>query len=330
MPRPPATSVPSALGLARQEERLYRLVQPFSQRPVEDVAPALAIAVEDLRRRLEPLIAAELVALEGDVLVVRRPGEAVVKVLARQAAAAAAVGEQLDGVLAAVPFLAAAASRPDDGEVADVDRIEGEVSSGGNPLELLSSLVANSRGDLMWLRPDAWQLPRESSMAQVIAQAVAAGRRSRAIYPARAMQEAPDVLLARARAGEQVRLISHLPTRMIVIGATHAVLPEPLGYADEPRLLVRQPALVAALGLWFQALWEQASPVPELDLGNARPDLRRFLLEQMALGAKDEQIARNLGIGLRTVRRRVADLMVELGVDTRFQAGVEVVRRGWI
>lgn len=330
MPRPPATSVPSALGLARQEERLYRLLQPFSRRPLDEVAPALAMAVDELRERLGPLLDAELVAIDDGVLVVRRHSEAVVKVLERQAATVAGVGEQLDGLLAAVPFLAAAASRPADDEVADIDRIDGEVSSGGNPLALLSALVSNSRGDLMWLRPDAWQLPRESAMARVIADAVAAGRRSRAIYPARALQDAPDVLLARARAGEQVRLISHLPTRMIVIGTTHAVLPEPLGYADEPRLLVRQPALVAALGLWFQSMWEQASPVPQLDLGNARPDLRRFLLEQLTAGAKDEQIARNLGISLRTARRRVADLMTELGVDTRFQAGVEAVRRGWL
>jgi DNA-binding NarL/FixJ family response regulator len=47
-------------------------------------------------------------------------------------------------------------------------------------------------------------------------------------------------------------------------------------------------------------------------------------------GATDEVIARKLGIGLRTVRRRIASLMTELGVDTRFQAGVEAVRRGWL
>ena len=51
-----------------------------------------------------------------------------------------------------------------------------------------------------------------------------------------------------------------------------------------------------------------------------------FLLQQLAAGAKDEQIARTLGLSLRTVRRRVADLMIELGADTRFQAGVEAVR----
>ena len=164
----------------------------------------------------------------------------------------------------------------------------------------------------------------------MVASAIASGRRSRAIYPVRALQEARDVLLARARAGEKVRVIADLPTRMFVLGSTHAVVPEPLGMADEPRILVRQRGLVEALTMLFELMWERAAPVPDMDFGDARPDLRRFLLQQLAAGAKDEQIARTLGLSLRTVRRRVADLLIELGVDNRFQAGVEAVRRGWL
>jgi DNA-binding NarL/FixJ family response regulator len=57
---------------------------------------------------------------------------------------------------------------------------------------------------------------------------------------------------------------------------------------------------------------------------------RALLVDQLASGAKDEQIARALGLSLRTVRRRVAQLLDELGAGSRFQAGVEAVRRGWI
>ena len=229
-----------------------------------------------------------------------------------------------------MPLLAAAATRPSTGEVDDVHPIDGEVSSGGNALRLLSNLIVESRGDLLWLRPDAWRMPREAAMVEVIKD----GHRLRAAVagdlPVVALREAPDVLRARAQAGEQIRLLPELPTRLIVIGTTHAVVPEPLGYADEPRLLVRQGALVEALILLFEELWSRAAPVPELDLGEARPDLRRFLLQLLAAGQKDEQIARALGMSLRTVRRRIADLMTELGADSRFQAGVEAVRRGWI
>ena len=99
----------------------------------------------------------------------------------------------------------------------------------------------------------------------------------------------------------------------------------------EPRSLVRQPGLVQALTLWFEALWERASPLPdESRPRETRAELQRFLLSQLAQGSKDEQIARTLGLSLRTVRRRIAGLMTELGADSRFQAGVEAARRGWL
>ena len=47
-------------------------------------------------------------------------------------------------------------------------------------------------------------------------------------------------------------------------------------------------------------------------------------------GAKDEAIARELGIGVRTLRRRMSHLMGLLDAETRFQAGMQAVRRGWV
>ncbi|WP_457206530.1 DNA-binding response regulator, partial [Nocardioides sp. P5_C9_2] len=219
---------------------------------------------------------------------------------------------------------------PDERDLAEVRPLDGELSSGGNPLELIGQMLRTSRGDMLWLRPDAWAMPRESAVSRLLAEAMSTGRRSRAIYPIRALSEAPESLRTRARLGEQVRVISEVPTRMFILGDAHAVLPEPLGFADEPRVHVRQRSVVAALTLWFDSLWARASPVPELDGGSARPDLRRFLLEQLVAGATDEMISRKLGLSLRTVRRRIAALMSDLGVDTRFQAGVEASRRGWI
>ena len=144
----------------------------------------------------------------------------------------------------------------------DLGALDGELSAGGNALQLLTDLIESSKGDLLWWRPDAWLLPRESAISVVVGRAVASGRLSRAIYPLRALHEAPDVLQARARQGEQVRVIDEMPTRLLVIRGTHAILPEPLGFADEPRLLVRQSAIVGALTLLFEAYWDQATPCP--------------------------------------------------------------------
>ena len=41
-----------------------------------------------------------------------------------------------------------------------------------------------------------------------------------------------------------------------------------------------------------------------------------------------DAIARALGVSLRTVRRRVAALMEECGVETRFQLAVKLTERG--
>ena len=83
---------------------------------------------------------------------------------------------------------------------------------------LLQLMMRTSRGDMLWLRPDAWAMPRESRVSEMLAEAMATGRRSRAIYPARALTEAPDALRVRAGLGEQVRILSEVPTRLFIFG----------------------------------------------------------------------------------------------------------------
>jgi DNA-binding CsgD family transcriptional regulator len=324
------TSVLSALGVDRAQERLYFRLRPVSGHTLEGVASMLQTGVDRLLSDAAPLRELGLVLVEEGRLQVPPLHEAVAALVSQEAVIAEVAARRLGDLAEAVPHLVAASTRPSPEDVGEVLPLDGELSSGGNPLQLLTEMIESSRGDMLWLRPDAWRMPRESAVAQVLAEAMASGRRSRAIYPARALQEAPEALLTRARAGEQIRVISDLSTRMFILGDAHAVMPEPLGFADEPRVHVRQRSIVAALTMWFEALWDAATPVPQLDLGEPRPDLRKFLLEQLAQGATDEQIAPKLGISLRTVRRRVSSIMIELGADTRFQAGVEAVRRGWI
>ena len=330
MARQSPSSVLTALGFAPGVDQTYQRVLNHSGRELGWVAAALLRSPEEFLRDVEPLVEFGIVRIEDGRVYVDTPAEALARIVAVNAEEAAVAGHRLQQVTAAIPFLTAAAARPGPGDVRDLQPLEGEITSGGEPAQLIAALVSESKGDLLWLRPDQWRLPREDRMLPIIADLVAGGRRSRAIYPVRALHEAPDTLVARAEVGEQIRVLPDLPTRMFIIGTTHAVLPEPLGFADEPRSLVRQRGLVEALTLLFELLWERAAAVPSLDRGEARPDLRRFLLQQLAAGAQDEQIARTLGISLRTVRRRVAAVLTELGADSRFQAGVEAARRGWL
>ena len=324
------SSVLSSLGLDRASEHLYFRLVPVSGHTVVGVARLVQAPPDQLLRDLVPLAERGLVVLSEDRLLVPPLAEALSELVLRESLRAASAAAKLGELARAVPHLVASATRPDEGDLTDIRPLDGELSSGGDPLELLHLMLRSSRGDMLWLRPDAWAMPRESRVSELLAEAMASGRRSRAIYPVRALSEAPEALRTRARLGERVRVISEVPTRMFIFGDAHAVLPEPLGFTDEPRVHVRQRSVVAALTLWFELLWSHAAPVPELETGKGRPDERRFLLDQLMAGVTDEVIARKLGIGLRTVRRRVAELMTELGVDTRFQAGVEAVRRGWL
>ena len=54
------------------------------------------------------------------------------------------------------------------------------------------------------------------------------------------------------------------------------------------------------------------------------------LLDALASGAKDEAAARELGLSLRTYRRRVAELMAAVGASSRFQAGLRARELGLV
>jgi DNA-binding CsgD family transcriptional regulator len=330
MPRSEPPTVLTALGFPPSLDRTYQRLRPQSGRDLARVAASMLRSPEELLDELAPLVGAGIVRLEGEDLVVAPPSEALRIMVAVQSVYAEDAHRRLDGIRDAIGLLASDEARPVPGDVETSVPLEGEVATGGDIFELVRSLVLRSKGDLLWLRPDQWRGPREARMTAMVAEAIAGGGRgSRAIYPLRAVHDAPQALAARLAVGEQIRVLPDLPSRLLVIGDSHAVLPEPLGYADVPLSIIRQRGVVEAMTQWFELLWERAV-VPPLDAATRPLDLRGFLLQQLAAGAHDEQIARVLGLSLRTVRRRVADLMSELGADSRFQAGVEAARRGWL
>ncbi|MFC7493128.1 MULTISPECIES: LuxR C-terminal-related transcriptional regulator [unclassified Nocardioides] len=327
MPR--STTLLAALGHPVELDRLYQRLRPQSGRTLDRVAADMLRSRTELLAEVAPLIEAGVVRVDDTRLVVATPVEVLRGVVEAQAAYAGRAQRLLAGVGPAIEVLAAEQHLSSSDAI--TEPVRGEIWVGGDVFGRVRSLVldAGAGGDLAWLRPDQWRGPREDRMIDLVAEVVATGCRSRAIYPVRALHDAPEVLSARVAAGEQIRVLPDLPTRMLIVGDTHAVLPEPLGVADLPLSVVRQRGVVESMRMWFEELWGRAA-VPVLEGAEPRVDLRRFLLEQLAAGAHDEQIARKLGLSLRTVRRRVAAMMTELGADSRFQAGVEAARRGWL
>ena len=127
-------------------------------------------------------------------------------------------------------------------------------------------------------------------------------------------------------AGERQRVLHGVPSEYAVYGETAVVAVGRWGDVTADYVVVRDPMLIQLFISLFDRMWEQSSPMPTARGTDEGED--GHLLELLSRGLKDEAIARYLGWSLRTVRRRVARLMTDLGARTRFQLGAEAVRAG--
>jgi len=319
----------AAIGLSGAEESLYRALLRTASLTVDVAASVVGDDPQPIAEVVDRLVGAGLVLRDAGELVAAPPEEALQRLLEDEQRRLQAQREQLATVQGLVPALEAEhrGTRGPFGEPVHIDAIPS-----AEVVPVLQALVRESTGDLLWMRPDQWRLPDGRSTDPWVERVLREGRRSRVIYPARVLEESPLSVRRRADLGEHVRILGSVPGRLAVLGDTAALVPRRFDLADDTVMVVRQPALVESLTLLFDALWERALIVPGIggDEEAERESARRLILDQMARGAKDQQIARTLGLSLRTVRRRVADLMDELDAGSRFQAGVEAVRRGWL
>jgi sugar-specific transcriptional regulator TrmB len=131
--------------------------------------------------------------------------------------------------------------------------------------------------------------------------------------------------------GEQVRVAPALPTQMLIADDSMALLP--MHSENDGRefgaLLIHPSGLLNLVTAIFEEFWASATPVVPDD-EREHPDVDGDLLRLLLLGVTDAAAATQLGISLRTVQRRVADLMETAGVTTRMQLGAEAVRRAWV
>ena len=157
---------------------------------------------------------------------------------------------------------------------------------------------------------------------------VRAGKEQRTVYDDSVLdsQAASAELAEWAAGGERQRILAGVPSEFVIYGDVAVVGPEVWGDPESEYVVVRDRMLVHAFMEVFDRMWAMASPVPSRRTSDVAED--DHLLALLSRGFKDEAIARYLGWSLRTVRRRVARLMDELGAKTRFQLGAEAVRAG--
>ena len=134
-----------------------------------------------------------------------------------------------------------------------------------------------------------------------------------------------------AAQGADVRITTSDLNETIILDRRFAILAGDLHDGQRGYGFVDEPTVVQNVLSLFDAAWHAATDLHIYDTQHA--ELRTIaprVLELLASGCKDETAARTLGLGVRTYRRRVADLMSALGATSRFQAGLRARELGLI
>jgi len=131
--------------------------------------------------------------------------------------------------------------------------------------------------------------------------------------------------------GAQVRLTTDEINETIVLDRRVAILAGDVRAGRRSYSVITQPEAVQGVMSLFDAAWRSATDLAVFDARIA--EIRAMapqVLDLLGQGVKDETAARAMGMGVRTYRRRVAELMAALGATSRFQAGVRARELGLV
>lgn len=318
-----------AIGLGEEHTAVYSGVLGMPSADVEQIAQSASLSVREARRILDDLEELGLIARQASSpgrLVASPPAVALRPILLERERRLAAAHEAL--VQLSDIYRRGAAQR----EVPDVvDVVLGPEAV----VQRLAQLQASAENQVcVFVLEDVALVAGPENVEEDLA--LARGVKYRVVAE-RAVLERPgfvDTVRELEPLGEEVRIVPHLPTRLFIADESMALLPM---YSRGERkisggLLVHPSGLLDLVIDTFEQTWRSA-PVLAASEGivhdQTLSSLDGDLLSLLLLGLTDAAAGAQLGVSLRTVQRRVAELMEIVGVTTRIQLGAEAVRRGW-
>jgi DNA-binding NarL/FixJ family response regulator len=173
-----------------------------------------------------------------------------------------------------------------------------------------------------WSRPTV-----RAGIAQQMRTRLHSGVTVRKLYTGAALVDGEQRrhLLEIAAYGAQVRIsAATLPNETIIVDWRAMVLAGPNLGGDREFTVTTAPSLIEGMRTFFEATWQGAVELADYlrqDLPHVDPEGKR-ILQALAAGLTDQAAARQIGVSVRTYRRRVAELMKLLESESRFQAGV--------
>jgi DNA-binding CsgD family transcriptional regulator len=325
------------IGISEEAEQVYGELIGGSPVTVEDLVA---------RTRLpEPVVCAELSALEANRLVQRLPGTPAAYLAVDPAIALdvllLAHEHEVKRARVAAQDLAAryrlALGSRNPAELVEV------VSGREAIVDRLTFIYRAARSEIRGFdKPPYAAVPGVTPTTEFEFNLIDRGGTARVIYD-RAAIEMPGRLAdleAGLAHGEQARVLPELPTKLIIIDDVIAILPLQSAPEDlESSVVVHESGLLRAISALFEALWQVAMPLrlPGLGSGSAGDDQpdgptdeERRILVLMSAGMPDDVIARELGLSERTYQRRVQALLRRAHAQTRFQLARQAALRGWL
>ncbi len=321
----------SALGLSVQDESVYRIMLADPDLGIAEIAERLDLSEDHVRRALDILIDLALVrsAFDDGTLRAVRPQAGLTALLAKVEADVVARQRQLETAKASIASIAAVYAEQERRET--VTRLDGL----DTVRERLTELAYNARGECVSFSTGGAQSPAAIESEKPLNQlALERGVRIRTVYLDSMRNDRATMSYARAMAelGEECRTIPTLPMRLVIVDRQTALVPIDPVQPIEGALELCAPGIVLGLYELFERVWASGTPL-------ARPPVRdeegltpqeRDLLRLLAEGHTDESAARTLSVSVRSVQRMMNGLTDRLNAVSRFQAGIEAGKRGWI
>ena len=197
----------------------------------------------------------------------------------------------------------------------------------------LASLVSDAEEELLTAQPQDRRGVKQLG-AEVGARDIAAlkrGVKMRTLYQhaARRGADTRRYVAAVTAAGAEVRTLDEFFNRLIVVDRRIAIIPSHEGV--NAAMVISDRSMVGYLVDMFERHWERARPFTSHETSLMRDiaaEQRAMTIRMLLEGRADPAGAKRLGVSPRTYAAYVADLKNEFEVETRFQLGYEMGKRG--
>ncbi|MDR2997169.1 MAG: hypothetical protein LBU78_03515 [Microbacterium sp.] len=325
---PRATGSLAGIDIDPATERAYRILVRAGHSDSADVAGLLDVDPDAAQHVVDGLVAAGLAVLEHGAIEAGSPQLAVGGSLSERERSVADARAALDQL------------SDEYRRARDLERSAGiEIIRGQDEIRhWFGHVLGSAQTELRLFAKPPFQVTGVE-VSEPEAEVATRGIRERLVIEWALLDEenAESSLIASLDRGQDIRMTPSLPAKLLIADDDLALVQLDSGgrhYSEHA--VVRPSALLDCMMFVFESVWRGATQLREAPgqrIGppkEAEDPVDREVLTLLLAGHTDATVAARLGVGLRTVQRRVRKLMDLAGTDSRVVLGWHARDRGWL